>query len=235
MKDPYIQENGTLKNKLGLEEYDDLNKAEKDIGFVKLIDVNKAFKKRYDAEFFKTIHKHIFGDIFDWAGEFRSVPIEKIEVVIPGLSLHYSEPEDIPEDLDSALDVLNNTSWQGKNIEEIASEFTQGLARIWRVHPFRDGNTRTTLAFADIYAKEHGFPMDISMLLDQLSRVTDENGKIRRYSIRDKFVLAALDKKDYPEPEHLTALIKTAIQKGISQEKQRQGNILGDNEEDEVR
>lgn len=75
------------------------------------------------------------------AGEFRSVPIEKIEVVIPGLSLHYSEPEDIPEDLDSALDVLNNTSWQGKNIEEIASEFTQRLARIWRVHPFRDGNT----------------------------------------------------------------------------------------------
>ena len=37
MKDPYIQENGTLKNKLGIEEYDDLNKAEKDIGFVKLI------------------------------------------------------------------------------------------------------------------------------------------------------------------------------------------------------
>ena len=37
--------------------------------------------------------------------------------------------------------------------------------------------------------------MDISMLLDQLSRVTDENGRIKRYSIRDKFVLAALDKK----------------------------------------
>ena len=47
MKDPYIQENGTLKNKLGIKEYDDLNKAERDIGFVKLIDVNKAFKKRY--------------------------------------------------------------------------------------------------------------------------------------------------------------------------------------------
>ena len=187
MKDPYIQVNGTLKNKLGIEEYDELNKAEKDIGFVKLIDVNKAFKKRYDADFLKTVHKHIFEDIFDWAGEFRSVPIEKIEVVIPGLSLYYSEPENIEKDLDSALDILNNTSWKGKDIEEIASEFTQGLAKIWRVHPFRDGNTRTTLAFADIYAKEHGFPMGISMLLHQLSRVTDENGRIIRYSIRDKF------------------------------------------------
>ncbi len=44
-----------------------------------------------------------------------------------------------------------------------------------------------------------------------------------------------LDKKDYPEPEHLTALIKTAIQEGISQEKQRQGNILGENKENEER
>lgn len=106
MKDPYIQRNGTLKNKLGIEEYDDLNNAERDIGFVKLIDVGKAFKKRYDAEFFKSIHKHIFEDIFDWAGEFRTVPIEKIEVVIPGLSLQYSEPKDITKDLDVALDIL---------------------------------------------------------------------------------------------------------------------------------
>lgn len=230
MEDPYIQENGTLKNKLGIKEYNDLNDAERDIGFVKLIDVNKAFTKRYDAEFFKAVHKHIFEDIFDWAGKFRTVPIEKIEVVIPGLSLHYSEPKDISKDLDVALDILNDTSWKGKNIDEISSEFTEDLARIWRVHPFRDGNTRTTLAFADIYAREHGFPMDISMLLNQLSRVVDENGKIRRYSIRDKFVLAALDKKDRPEPEHLTLLIKTAIQEGINQEKERHGDILGEEE-----
>lgn len=235
MKDPYIQRNGTLKNKLGIEEYDDLNNAERDIGFVKLIDVGKAFKKRYNAEFFKSIHKHIFEDIFDWAGEFRTVPIEKIEVVIPGLSLQYSEPKDITKDLDVALDILNNTSWQGKNIDELSLEFTQNLARIWRVHPFRDGNTRTTLAFADIYAKEHGFPMDISMLLDQLSRITDERGRIKRYSIRDKFVLAALDQKDYPEPEHLTMLIKSAIQEGINQEKERHINILGKNTDEEER
>ena len=56
-----------------------------------------------------------------------------------------------------------------------------------------------------------------------------------KFEIETEITLAALDKKDYPEPEHLTALIKTAIQEGISQEKQRQGNILGDNEEDEVR
>ena len=50
MKDPYIQENGTLKNKLGITEYKELNNAEKDIGFVKLIDIDTAFKKRFTAD-----------------------------------------------------------------------------------------------------------------------------------------------------------------------------------------
>lgn len=73
------------------------------------------------------------------------------------------------------------------------------------------------------------------MLLDQLSRITDESGRIKRYSIRDKFVLAALDEKDYPEPEHLTMLIKTAIQEGINQEKERHINILGENADGDER
>ena len=56
MKDPYIQENGTLKNKLGITEYKELNDAEKDIGFVKLIDIGESFKQKYDAEYIRNIH-----------------------------------------------------------------------------------------------------------------------------------------------------------------------------------
>ena len=64
------------------------------------------------------------------------------------------------------------------------------------------------MAFAYLYAKEHHFPLDFSIILDNLSRKTDNTGKITQYSIRDKFVLAALDKKDFPEPEHLNILLK---------------------------
>ena len=95
MKDPYVQENGTLKNKLGITEYKRLNEAERDIGFVKLIDIEEEFKEKYDANYLKSIHKHIFEDIFEWAGEFRTVPVYKTEVVIPGLSLEYSAPKNI--------------------------------------------------------------------------------------------------------------------------------------------
>ena len=222
MKDPYIQENGTLKNKLGITEYKELNDAEKDIGFVKLIDIGESFKQKYDAEYIKSIHRHIFEDIFDWAGEFRTVPVYKTEIVIPGLSLEYSAPKNIEKDLNSILEELNSINWSGKNIDEITAQFTEQLARIWRVHPFRDGNTRTTLAFAENYSREHGFPMDIGILLEQLTRLVTPKGDVKRYSIRDKFVLAALDKKDYPEPEHLQILIKQSILSGIQKEKEKQ-------------
>ena len=226
MKDPYIQENGTLKNKLGITEYKDLNDAEKDIGFVKLIDIGESFKQKYDVEYIKSIHRHIFEDIFDWAGEFRTVPVYKTEIVIPGLSLEYSAPKNIEKDLSVILEELNSINWSGKNIDEITVQFTEQLARIWRVHPFRDGNTRTTLAFAENYSREHGFPMDIGILLEQLTRLVTPKGDVKRYSIRDKFVLAALDKKDYPEPEHLQILIKQSILSGIQKEKEKQSKLL---------
>ena len=226
MKDPYIQENGTLKNKLGITEYKELNDAEKDIGFVKLIDIGESFKQKYDAEYIRNIHRHIFEDIFGWAGEFRTVPVYKTEIVIPGLSLEYSAPKNIEKDLNVVLEELNSTNWSGKNIDEITAQFTDQLARIWRVHPFRDGNTRTTLAFAENYSREHGFSMDIGILLEQLTRLVTPNGDVKRYSIRDKFVLAALDKKDYPEPEHLQILIKQSILSGIRKEKEEQSKLL---------
>ena len=231
MKDPYIQENGVLTNRLGITDYKDLNKAEKDIGFVKLIDIGETFKQQYNAEYLKSIHKHIFEDIFDWAGEFRTVPVYKTEIVIPGLSLEYSAPKDIERDLNVVLGELNNINWVGKNIDEVTSIFTQQLARIWRVHPFRDGNTRTTLAFAENYSREHGFPMDIGILLNHLTRLVTTKGEVKRYSIRDKFVLAALDEKDYPEPEHLQLLIKQSILAGIKKEKEKQAKLLAIDEE----
>ena len=135
-------------------------------------------------------------------------------------------PENIERDLSEQMDILNSRNWENKNVGEITRTFTKDLARIWRVHPFRDGNTRTTLAFAENYSREHGFPMDIGILLDHLTRLVTPKGDIVRYSIRDKFVLAALDEKDYPEPEHLQALIKQSILAGIKKEKEKQAKLL---------
>lgn len=214
MRDPYIYENGVLKNKLEINNYQDLKEAEADIGFVKLLNVESVKHEKCDINLVKAIHKHIFEDIFDWAGEFRTIPIQKIELIIPGASLEYAEPEEINDRLEIVINEMNSYEWKNKSIDEITKSFTNYLARLWRVHPFRDGNTRTTLAFANIFSKEHGFELDMTTMLDQLYRLQEKStGKVIRWSVRDKFVLAALDEKDKPEPKALQQVIKQAINK----------------------
>ena len=216
MKDPYVLEDGTLRNKLGITDYQELKAAERDIGYVKLLNAESVIKSKCDITLLKNIHKHIFEDIFEWAGEFRTVPVYKEELVIPGISLEYASPKDINKQLTQYLDEMNSANWQNMKIDDLTKQFVSYLAKIWRIHPFRDGNTRTTLTFANIFAKEHGFEMDMSTMLDDLGRVVDSNtGRVTRWSIRDKFVLAALDEKDYPEPQALEQIIKQAINNGV--------------------
>lgn len=218
MHDPYVydNENAVLRNKLGITSYDELNRAERDITFAKFLDVDMSYKQQFDAKYFKSIHKHIFEDIFDWAGEYRTVPIIKEELVLPGLSLEYSQAKDISKEMNACLKKMNEVNWDSLPFDEKVATFTDHLTELWKIHPFRDGNTRTTITFARQFSKEHGFPMDLGILLNNLSRKKDENGRITQYSIRDKFVLAAIPKEYSPEPEHLNALLKRAIIAGIS-------------------
>lgn len=227
MKDPYIQANGTLKNKLGINIYEELNSAEKDIGYTKLLNIQKVVETKCDINLLKNIHKHIFEDIFEWAGEFRTVPVYKTEKVIPGVSLEYGKPQKIEQELTECLEKMNSDNWQNKNIDDLTKQFVSYLAKIWRVHPFRDGNTRTTLAFANIFAKEHGFELDMSTILDDIGRIEDsQTGKVLRWGVRDKFVLAALDERDYPEPQALEQIIKQAINNGIKNKEDSLNDIL---------
>lgn len=214
--DPYIQENGTLINNLGITDYDELNLAEKDITFSKLLNVDKTFCNKFDINYLKSIHKHIFEDIFDWAGTFRDVQIYKEEIVIPGLSIDYSDSKNIEKELLICLDKFNSTDWSSLSLDQKTSIFTKYLSELWKIHPFRDGNTRTTLTFASQFSKEHGFPLDLGFLLDNLTRKYDEDNEIVQFSIRDKFVLASIPKEHYPEPEHLELLIHKSIVSGIS-------------------
>ena len=210
MKDPYILENGTLKNLLNITDEKELKKAERDIGFAKLMDIGELSNEKCDVELLKKIHKHIFEDIFDWAGEFRTVPMIKIEEVIPMVSIDYAEPKNIKKELESEIKKINKENWENKDFDEKIKSITKYVSSIWRTHPFRDGNTRTTLAFTQILAKKQGIDLDLGKILNDLGRRYNENGRVTRWSVRDRFVLAALDENNYPEPQWLEETLKSA-------------------------
>ena len=212
MKDPYVNEDGVLINKLNITNYQELNQAEADIGFLKLINVDSVPLEYFDENLIRRIHKHIFEDIFTWAGEYRIVPLVKEELVLPGYSIPYSDHRNIARDLKTKLQELNGISWKQMTKQEIASVFARKIALLWKVHPFRDGNTRTILSFSYLYAKEHGFPLDMKTFTENLSRRYTDEGRVSRYSIRDKFALASLDDKDYPEVDPLAKVFEEAME-----------------------
>lgn len=212
MKDSYIDENGVLKNKLHITNYEELNQAEADIGFLKLINVESIpIEDCSPKDIFKRIHKHIFEDIFDWAGEYRKCPLVKEEFIFPGYSVPYSSVKDIPKDLKKQILELEGMDWDSMSQKQIAEVFARRMALLWKVHPFRDGNTRTTLSYACIFAKHHGFPMDMKTFTDNLTRTYREDGKVGRHSIRDKFVIASLEEENLPEVKPLASIFERAM------------------------
>jgi len=114
--DPYIYEGtNTLINKLALRNQADLDKAEADFTILKLAKLAEApLPGNYDIAHLCKMHKLIFEDIFDWAGTFRTIDIEKPEQALAGLSVEYTEYSLIEAELKSVLTEMCSTEWLTK-------------------------------------------------------------------------------------------------------------------------
>jgi cell filamentation protein len=159
---------------LGLKDAGRLEAAEADISAVKLLTVDAAVEALpFDFSRLLAIHKHVFGELFDWAGSVRTIGIAKGERVLGGDTVRYSQPDDIRRDAEQVLREMNAVDWHILDIHETAMKFAKLTAALWQCHPFREGNTRATITFATQFSEAHGFRMDKSLLKDSAAYVRD--------------------------------------------------------------
>lgn len=146
--------------------------------------------------------KNRFDDIFEWAGEFRKINIEKSEHALKGLSVHYSDVFDIRKDLIYVLTKMHKEKWNESDEENIRL-FCFYLTEIWKIHPFREGNTGTTMFFFYEYMDSLGISLDSSLLSDNAEYVRTalvaasfemEGICERNYSYLEKIVTEAMIK-----------------------------------------
>jgi fido (protein-threonine AMPylation protein) len=109
----------------------------------------------------KGIHDFLFEGIYDHAGQFRTKLITKQEAILyDAASVEYAHPSMFERSLEYLIDFERNTPYElpfdHRGIERIA-EFTSD---IWWIHPFREGNTRTTAVFIELYLRRLGFAVD---------------------------------------------------------------------------
>ncbi|MFZ8764526.1 Fic/DOC family protein [Enterococcus diestrammenae] len=173
MFDPYvIPGTDVLKNHLGITNKELLDKAEADITYLKLLDIDAWFENRsLNYETLLAIHGYIFGDLYPWAGQLRTIDIFKEEEVLGGVSLRYGDTSSLTDQIVAVLDKLNQVSWSEISLEETIPLFSDLIAKLWLIHPFREGNTRTIIRFGGLFANAKGFPLNSKFLRDHANYV----------------------------------------------------------------
>lgn len=167
MDDPYVYP-GTdaLKNNLGITDPRKLAEFEREASFYRLNEIaKKPVGGNFDQTHLQAIHRKLFSDIYPvkgqsdhpFAGEIRTIGIQK------DLGVNYPSPDDHPmHNLQTRLDyafkaLKKDNLTQEKDQDTFTKKLTEHTAEIWECHAFRDGNTRSTFAFARELAQESGY------------------------------------------------------------------------------
>jgi cell filamentation protein len=155
--DPYCYPGtSVLKNRLDLR-----TQAELD-AFETLITTQRADEPlpagQLDYDHYRAIHHHLFQDVFDWAGEIRTVRITK------GTST-FCYPENIDAQMRSLFGQLAaDRHLGGLDPQAFAAKAAHVLSELNAIHPFREGNGRTQNVFLAILAGRAGHPLDFERL-----------------------------------------------------------------------
>jgi cell filamentation protein len=145
-----------LINKLGIQDKDKLNEAERKITAIRLFDLAKTpVKGIFDLKHLQALHRYLFYDIYSWAGQLRTVNIAKGNQFCNCMYIE-SGFESIYEKLKKDCFLLTTTS------DTICEKLAFYLGEINVVHPFREGNGRTQRVFIQYLAKVAGYSVNFS-------------------------------------------------------------------------
>ena len=103
------------------------------------------------------IHRRLFEGIFKFAGKFRDYNISKAEWVLNNASVLYNPYENLKETLDYDFAEERKFDYTAASSDEAIKHIGAFIAGIWQIHPFGEGNTRTTAIFLIQYLRSFGY------------------------------------------------------------------------------
>lgn len=106
------------------------------------------------------IHKRLFEGIFKFAGKIRDYDITKKEWVLNGDTVMYGASFELKAALDYDFEMERNFKYKGLSTDEIIKHITFFVSRLWQIHAFGEGNTRTTAVFTIKYLRSMGYKVD---------------------------------------------------------------------------
>ena len=114
----------------------------------------------FNTNGFISIHRRIFDGVFSHAGEIRNYNISKKEWVLRGNSVDYLNWEDLRRALDFDIQQERDFDYKGLTEEQKIKHICHFVSGLWQIHPFCEGNTRTTAVFTIQYLRSIGYNVD---------------------------------------------------------------------------
>ncbi|BED92967.1 MAG: Fic family protein [Candidatus Paraimprobicoccus trichonymphae] len=150
-----------LKNKLNVQDEVKLNVAEREITSVKISVLEKnIIRGNFDLKHLKDIHKNIFCDIYDWAGQIRTVNIIKGNMFCNCMYINVCA--------DELFKKLKSENYLRKlPFNELPDKLAFYFGEINALHPFREGNGRTQRLFIEYLARELGYSINFTKITEK--------------------------------------------------------------------
>ncbi|MGM9736048.1 MAG: Fic family protein [Candidatus Cryptobacteroides sp.] len=114
----------------------------------------------FSPDYLISIHRRLFTGVYKFAGQIRDYNISKKEWVLDGASVLYGDAYMIRQALDYDFAQERAFSYEGVSSADAVKHIAGFISGIWQIHPFGEGNTRTTAVFAIKYLRNFGFDID---------------------------------------------------------------------------
>ncbi len=163
ISDGCYENTSVLINKFGIRDENQLNALEQSITSVLIAKASMDIPfENVDFEFYKSLHKYVFSDIYEWAGEIRSVNISK-------KGTNFCPTEKIEE---NGLRIFNNLYKSNflKDFEgdEFTDKFVELYCELNYLHPFREGNGRIQRLFLSMLLEHNEKKIDFTKIDEDL-------------------------------------------------------------------
>ena len=145
-----------LKNKFGITDHDELDSIERRLVRVRLEE--GVPRGAFDLPHLRAIHRHLFQDIYDWAGEIRTVEIAKDGHQFQFRQFIATGMNDVHRGLGKGGFL------RGLSRRDFATAAGPIIGDVNYVHPFREGNGRTQLLYLEQLADQAGHPIDLARI-----------------------------------------------------------------------
>lgn len=146
-----------LINKYNIHDEEILKDLETTVTLSKIAEysLNPLFNT-FGTDHYRAIHKFVFGDIYDWAGEYRKVDMAKKGTL-------FVKAESIEELMNKCFERLTKMNrFQGLDFNEFVDNIVDFYCVTNMIHPFREGNGRTQRLFLSQLIQLNGYSIDFS-------------------------------------------------------------------------